>query len=62
MDFIQSPNIFFGDVTLAGNPRPGTDFPRLAPFFNAPKANCSHFQFVIFSYPMGMDHIVLCNP
>jgi hypothetical protein len=31
-------------------------------FFNAPKVNCSPFQFVIFSYPMGMDHIVLCNP
>jgi hypothetical protein len=30
--------------------------------FYAPKVNCSPFQFVIFSYPMGIDYIVLCNP
>jgi hypothetical protein len=31
-------------------------------FLNVPKVNCSHFQFVIFSYLIGMDHTVSCNP
>jgi hypothetical protein len=82
MDFIQSPIIFFGNVTSqiqdwlqifqVGRPRFSVvtlnEKMCSSPpeggllFFYAPKANCSPFQFVIFSYPLGMDRIVLCFP
>jgi hypothetical protein len=31
-------------------------------FIYLPEVNCPPFQFVIFSYPTGMDHILICNP
>jgi hypothetical protein len=83
-DFIQSPIIFFGDMTSQIQDRLHifqVQCPRFSvvplnekmcssppegglacSFLYAPKVNCSPFQFVIFSYPLGMDHIVLCNP
>jgi hypothetical protein len=80
-DFIQSPIIFFGNVTsqiqdrlqifqvrrprfsvVTLNEKMCSSPPESGLlFFYAPKANCSPFQFVIFSYPLGMDRIVLCN-
>jgi hypothetical protein len=81
MDFIQSPIIFFGNVTseiqdwlqiLQGcrprfsvvpqNEKMCSASPKAGLLFYAPKANCSLYQFIIFSYPMGMDCIILCNP